>query len=241
MALVDALNPKRYRVEHVHDACEALLRAEVVLAHAVLAFAPELPSQLEARIREAVARGIAVVVATEPTSAAAQARELGAAVLRWPASTEEIKRAVARAVEAANSARERALLPRSARALTVGASGEVAVERPRVLVMMRDRESALVVAAVLESAVKVACDVDSSPRAAMARFPAAYACALVEPELLVGAAHGGLLGRELAQRGVPVIPLHLPPELDADVAGAAQVAWAVVPQLRQSLRARRGP
>ncbi|MSP26525.1 MAG: hypothetical protein EXR75_15535 [Myxococcales bacterium] len=241
-ALVASLNPARYRVEQAHDLNEALLRAKLLLAHAVVLHVAGKARGLGQYVRDARAHDIAIIVAAAPGDTSTLERELGPIALAWPTGIHEIKRAVALGVEAATAAREANRgdddEDMDAGGWDAGVANAAVNPRQRVLVLVRDREVANVIAAVFESQAGVGCDVVVTGAEALVRAGDGYACLLADPELLMSSAQGPMVAATLGKCGVPMIPLAVPRGMD--LGGAGQVAWAAVPQLRQSLRAHRG-
>ncbi len=226
--MIAALNPKRYRVEHIHDVNEGLLRARIVLAHALVIYGDTLD---ESVLREVIALADRITPVFVSRSARMRdlAERLDARYVAEPLDVPTFKRAVYRAVSKTQDRRHRG---------PSGIQGER--DRPLVLLMHENPVEAAVMAAVLRSQLGADCEVAVSARDALERIhgdPRSVACVLADPELLMNTAEGATIARTLARAGVPVVPLNNLGELD--VSSAGQVAWDVAPQVRRSLTARK--
>jgi voltage-gated potassium channel Kch len=226
--LVASLNPRRYRIEHIHDLSEALLRAEFVLAHAIVVHLEELGDGLARRLTSAQEHGVSVVLVSSSEDVVTRASELGVYVLRSPFGVTDVKRKVLEAVSDAH----------------LGRSGDAPVSsrrpsRPelhRVVLLVGERDAAEIMAALMRSQLGVACDTAATADDATRLLARGFDCLVARSGLLLGSEAGAALARKLARRGVPVVPLAATEDLDAGNAGA--VAWALIPLVRRSLAAR---
>lgn len=226
--LIASLNPKRYRLEHIHDSSEALLRAEFVLAHAVVAHIDELTVTTKKRLESALNHGVAIVIVSATDAVAKEAAAMGAHLLRAPFGVQDVKRKVLDAVSEAHTQR----------------SGDANVvsrrdSRPqaqRVVLMVGERDAAEIMAALLRAQLNVSCEAAHTAGDAENQLARGIDCLVARPALLLGSEDGAKLARKLARRGVAVVPLNANEELDA--ASAGQVAWSILPQVRRSLQAR---
>ncbi len=227
--MIGSLNPKRYRVEHLQDLNEALLRAELVLAHALVIHAPSTglsPSDLRKRCRGTAERVTPVFVSPSP-DVSDVAAQLGGRYLDECFEVPSFKRAVYRAVSKTEDRRQRKhphrrRLPRRA--------------AQRVLILTTRDVNGAVIAAVLRNQLGVACEVATSGGDALELLADATHCAVAEVHMLIATKSGAAAARELARRGIPVIPLKESAVRDPSEAG--QTAWDIVPQVRRSLTAR---
>jgi len=227
--MMGSLNPKRYRVEHLHDLNEALLRAELVLAHALVIHAPSTglaPEQLVKRCRGTADRVIPVFVSPTPDCADVAA-QLGGRFLIEPFEVPSFKRAVYRAVSKTDERRQRRhpVKRRSVRA-----------SKPRVIILTSQETNGAVMAAVLRTQLAVVCEVATTGRGALDLLVDPADCVVAEVHLLLTSEPGAAFAHELARGGIPVIPLKDNGRQDAAEAG--QAAWGIVPQVRRSLTAR---
>jgi hypothetical protein len=222
--MLKALNPRRYRVEHIFDLNEAMLRAELVLAHALVIHAPSLTSDLARRCARGSGRLAWIFVSPAP-GVETLARGVGGLFVSQPFETDDFKRAVFRGVTTTHERRtgER---PESREPLS-----------ERVLLLLPDSASASVVAAVITRELSVRCDWVPSAEAAVPLLSADVNCVVVEAELLFGSEAGSALATELAQRGISILSVKSD-RADA-VDNAGQLAWELLPRLRVSLNARR--
>jgi len=222
--MLKALNPRRYRVEHIFDLNEAMLRAELVLAHALVIHAPSLTPDLARRCAHGSDRLAWVFVSPAP-GVETLARGVGALFVSQPFETDDFKRAVYRGVtkthERRTGERPEPLEPLS----------------EQILLLLSDSASASVVAAVITRELSVKCDWITSAEAALPLLNADVNCVVVEAELLFGSAAGSALAAELAQRGISILSVRS--EGGDDVDNAGQLAWELLPRLRVSLNARR--
>ncbi len=228
--LIASLNPKRYRVEHIHDFNEGLLRAELVLAHAAVIHLEAAPPEIVKRCGQSVDRGLSIVLVSASPEVEAASLHLGGRFLPIPFQVQDCKRVVFRAVSDAHAQRseEQPLIGRSA----ASSSGR---ER-RVMLLLADGECAEIMAAVVRSQLSVTCDVATSAADGIALLTRSYECVVADPELIFTSEEGASLARKLARRGLTVLPLGLSDGMDASIAG--QLAWDVVPQVRRTLAAR---
>jgi hypothetical protein len=226
--LVASLNPKRYRIEHLHDASEALLRAEFVIAHAVVLHVSELDDQLRRRLESARVHGVGLVLVGDSDEVEKLADEVDAHHLRTTFTVPEVKRRVLDAVSDAH-------LERSSEPSLPSRRDMRTVVR-RVLLVLEEREAAEVMAALIRGQLSVACDVACSIDAALDDLERGFDCVVSRPGQLLGSAAGAELARKLARRGIPVVPIPAAEELEASTAG--QLAWSLVPQIRRTLTAR---
>jgi hypothetical protein len=232
--MIAALNPKRYRVEHIQDVSEALLRAELVLAHAAVVHAPTASDDLERRARRSVERGLALVFVSAAPEAQAMSHRLGCRFVHAPFDLNDLKRAVFRAVSEAHQGRTDEQQSASYERDKLGSAAPRA--SPRVLLMIHDTMTGSVMGAVLSSQLGVSCETATSAAAALGLLDDAVACVIAHPELLMATEDGVAVARKLARRGVPVVALGPADGFDATSAG--QAAWDIMPQVRRSLQAR---
>lgn len=226
--MIGALNPKRYRVEHIHDVNEALLRARIVLAHAVVVHGHDLDESVLRDVSNIAKRVTPVFVSRSPEMQAVADR-LDARFVADPIDRPTFKRAVYRAVSKTQDRRHRS---RSVPA------GERA--RPLVLLLHQNQVEAAVMAAVLRTQLGATCEVATSAFDALNRVmdqTTPIACLLADPELLMSTSEGASIARNLGRAGIPVVPLNLLGDLD--VSSAGQVAWDIAPQVRRSMTARK--
>lgn len=235
--MIAALNPKRYRVEHIHDVSEALLRAELVLAHAAVVHAPAPSEDIVRRCQRSVERGLALVFVSAAPEVQAMSHRLGCRFVQAPFDLNDLKRAVFRAVSEAHQKRLDEEHSTSYERDRLGSS--LPQPAPRVLLMVLDAMTGSVMAAVLSSQLGVSCETATSAAAALSMLDEAVACVIAHPELLMATADGAAVARKLARRGVPVVALGPAEEFDATLAG--QAAWDIMPQVRRSLQARDKP
>jgi hypothetical protein len=227
--MIGALNPKRYRVEHIFDLSEALLRSEIVLAHSLVIYTRKPGPDLLRQCRHSAERVTPVIVSPDPEGGKL-ARSLDGRYVPEPFDVADFKRAVYRAVSRTEERRQRARVePRESQMRS----------RRRVLLLCTSRSKGSIMAAVLQGQLHVTCEVATSSYEAMLAIEGPLACIVAEPELLMQEHDGLLLARELSRRGVPLMAVKA--RDDGDVAEAAQAAWDVVPQLRRSLTARDKP
>jgi hypothetical protein len=229
--LVAALNPQRYRVEHIFDANEALLRARIVLAHALVLHGESHDASVMRGLRQ-LAKRVTPVFVSRSSRLRELAERLDGRYVEEPVDVASFKRAVYRAVSKTQDRRQQ--------------SRPQANERAgyRVLLLHEDTAQAAVMAAVLRNQLSASCDVMSSPAEVpfalgdAVQSPAGLevACLIADPHLLLGTPEGAQAALLLAQRGIPVVPLHFTGELD--VSSAGQLAWDLAPQVRRSLTAR---
>jgi hypothetical protein len=226
--MIASLNPKRYRVEHIHDVNEALLRARIVLAHALVVHGQELDESV-LRDVTSVAERVTPVFVSRSESMREMAERLDARFVPEPIDKPTFKRAVYRAVSKTQDRRHRA---RS------GANDEAA--RPLVLLLHQNQVEAAVMAAVLRTQLGATCEVATTAQDALNKVVdkgTPIACLLADPELLMSTSEGATIARTLGRSGVPVVPLNN--LADLDVSSAGQIAWDIAPQVRRSMTARK--
>jgi DNA-binding response OmpR family regulator len=225
--LVSTLNPRRYRVEHVFDLSEALLRAELVLAHALVVHAPRQDPELARRCAGPGER-VALVFVSERAELEALAQKLGARFVPLPIHGETFQREVFQAVAQTNERRTRA----AERPRTPSGTHSVV----RVLMLVSDPLHASVMGAVLHKELGVTCLPATTTERALAILEESVDCVVAEAELLMGDRDGVSIARKLTRRGIPLIPIS--PDQELDPGSAGQLAWDIVPQVRRSLVAR---
>lgn len=226
--MIGSLNPKRYRVEHIHDVNEALLRARIVLAHALVVHG-DVHDESVLRDITSMAKRVTPVFVSRAATMRQMAENLDARFVAEPIDTPTFKRAVYRAVSKTQDRRHRA---RS------GSSGDR--ERPLVLLLHNNQVEAAVMAAVLRTQLGATCEVATSAHDALDKVlddTTQVACLLADPELLMSTSEGATIARALGRSGVPVVPLNHVGDLDVSAAG--QIAWDIAPQVRRSMTARR--
>ncbi|MBI4699954.1 MAG: response regulator transcription factor [Deltaproteobacteria bacterium] len=218
-----AFDPRRYRVEHAFDATEALLRAEVVLAHAVVLQADALDQALRQRCAKR-SRRVALVLVSESERVATVAAKLGAGFVRQPFEPAQLCSCV------------QALIARAARHRQPPAPGAPEARRDggaRILLLLADSVPRSVMAAVLEKELDVACESAGDVDLAIQALAAPVACLIADPQALLDHDRGVDLTERLSQRGVSLVPIA--PEHYADAAAAGQAAWDIIPRLREIL------
>jgi CheY-like chemotaxis protein len=224
--MIAALNPKRYRVEHMFDLSEALLRAKIVLAHALVIHPESFDDEI---LREALGitdRVSAVVVSSDPAGSEF-AETIGARFVPDPFDVATFKRAVYRAVSRTQDQRQR----------TRHDSPPTGVRRVgRVLVLHDHPAQAAVMAAVLRNQLGVTTEAVSTTREALETLDDSVDCVVASPEILMATADGAQLAKRMTQHGIPVVPLDAR-EL-GDVSEAGRLAWDIAPRVRRSLSAR---
>ncbi len=227
--MMGSLNPKRYRVEHLHDLNEALLRAELVLAHALVIHAPSTglsPDQLFKRCRGTAER-VTPVFVSPGQDCVDVATRLGGRFLAEPFEVPGFKRAVYRAVSKTDERRQRRH-PVKRRS--------VQLAKRRVIILTSQEVNGAVMAAVLRNQLAVVCEVATTGRGAQDLLVDTTDCVVAEVHMLLTSEAGAGFAKELARQGVPVIPLK--ESVSRDASDAGQAAWAIVPQVRRSLTAR---
>jgi CheY-like chemotaxis protein len=227
--MIGSLNPKRYRVEHLQDLNEALLRAELVLAHALVIHVPSTglsADELLKRCRGTAERVTPVLLSPSP-EVSDVATQLGGRFLDECFEVPSFKRAVYRAVSKTEDRRQRQHPHR-----------RQVRRRPkqRVVLLTTQAASGAVIAAVLRNQLGVACEVATSGQDALQLLGDATDCFVAQVHMLITTESGAAAARELARRGIPVIPLKEGGGRDPSEAG--QAAWDIVPQVRRSLTAR---
>ncbi len=238
--LIASLNPKRYRIEHIHDFNEGLLRAELVLAHAAVVHLEHAHSEVLRRCAQAIDRGLAIVLVSAAAEVEQAAVEIGARWVPIPFGVQDVKRVVFRAVSDAHAARTEDR--------PTGKSNAAPNQRDerRVMLLVGDNDAAQIMAAVMRSQLAVACDTAASSAEVIVQLSRGYECLIADPDLLLTCEEGVSLARKLARRGVPVVPLVYPGRPlnaldtghDLDASNAGQLAFEIVPQVRRSLMAR---
>jgi len=223
--LIASLNPKRYRIEHLHDASEALLRAEFVLAHAVVLHANAIDEPLRRRLESARVHGVGLVLVGDTADVERVADEVDAHYLTTGFTVPEVKRRVL-----SDAHLERSSEP------SLPSRRDLRTVVRRVLLLLEEREAAEVMAALLRGQLSVACDVTTSVDEALGELERGFDCVVARPAKLLGSKAGADFARKLARRGVPVVPVPATEELDAATAGA--VAWSLLPQIRRTVAAR---
>ena len=218
--MLAAFDPKRYRVEHVFDHTEALLRAEVVLAHVVVLQLAELDPDLAKHCGRRSTR-VALVVVGASESARRPALDVGARFLLRPFTDFELRATVFESIAHAKGSNP-ATRPEQ--------------KRPRVLVLAETSEHASVVGAVLEKDLGVECAVATDLTQAALALRRRPDCVVADAALLVDGDLGPAFVRHLEDFGIALI--HLPPSHGVDVSEAGQAAWDVMPQLRRALEGR---
>ncbi|NBP51998.1 MAG: hypothetical protein EBU70_12645 [Actinobacteria bacterium] len=226
--LIASLNPKRYRIEHLHDVSEALLRAEFVLAHAVVLHASELTDTLRKRLESARTHAVGLVLVTDSEDVASAAVDLDAHLLRTTFTVPDVKRRVLDAVSDAHLERSGDNTVASRRLSRPGLS--------RVLLMLAERDATEVVSALFQSQLGVICSSASSPDEAKRALADGIDCVVARPGALLSTRDGADFARKLARRGIPLVPV--PSSENLDAAGAGQVTWDLIPQVRRALAAR---
>ncbi|MBM4358824.1 MAG: hypothetical protein FJ096_12035 [Deltaproteobacteria bacterium] len=226
--LIASLNPRRYRIEHIHDRDEALLRAEFVLAHAVILHMDEFGESQAKRLDATREHGVSTLVVSSSEEVLAAARARRHRVLATPFGVMDIKRTVLEAVSEAHHERGVDAAVSSRRASRPDAK--------RVVLLLGERAAAEIIGALLRTQLGVACDTAASPGDAIRLLARGIDCLVARTGLLLGTEDGASLARKLARRGVPVVPLTSTEDLDPGNAG--QVAWALMPQIRRALAAR---
>jgi len=233
--MIASLNPKRYRVEHIFDVSEALLRAELVLAHCAVVHMAGYDERIARRCQQSVERELALVIVSKSEKAERNARELGARFVSLPFTTNDLKRSVFRAVSHAHQLRsDQRNNPGKSAPPLYSSSNPKPIQR--LLLLTNNSVTGSVMAAVMKSQLGVSCDTATSAREAMTNLEETYDCVIADPELLMVSEDGAAVARKLARRGIPVIPLA--PQGEVDVTSAGQAAWDIMPQIRRSLGAR---
>jgi DNA-binding NtrC family response regulator len=224
--VIGSLNPKRYRVEHIFDLSEALLRAEIVLAHALVIYTEEANDALLRQCRNTAERLTTVFVSPQ-IAARDIATELDGRFVQDPFEVPDLKRAVYRAVSKTEEQRQQK------RKAPIESS---VVPMQRVIVMCTVQVKGAVISAVVRDQLQVNCEVASNASEALHLLEEPVDALIAEVDMLMGSSEGAVIARLLTRRGVPVIPLRQSDQID--VADAGQAAWDVLPQLRRSLTAR---
>jgi hypothetical protein len=229
--MIAALNPKRYRVEHIFDLSEAILRAKIVLAHALVVHPDSVDGQALGDIEHIADRCTPVIVSPD-ASMHDLVSAYGGRYVSEPFDVHTFKRAVYRAVSRTQDQRQRAR----------GQAQSGMREVQRVVMLHARKSQAAIMAAVLRNQVGASCEAASAPREVLLMlddpsFEAAVDCLVADPTLLMSSADGAALAHELACRGIPVIPLSGVDQLD--VSSAGQVAWDIAPHVRRTLTARK--
>jgi hypothetical protein len=224
--MIGSLNPKRYRVEHLFDLAEGVLRAKIVLAHSIVV---HLASVDRAALRdlEAIAERCTAVIVSSDASRKELAERLDGRFVAEPLETHVFKRAVYRAVSKTQERRHR-----DGRAIT-----DSGTRTPqRVALLHPSAVQAAVMAAVLRNQLGAACDIATTPGEVLKLLEREFHCVVADPTVLLTTPEGAQVAQQLARRGVPVVPLTGRDHLD--VSSAGQAAWDIAPQVRRSLTAR---
>jgi hypothetical protein len=224
--MIAALNPKRYRVEHIFDLNEALLRAKIVLAHCLVVHIEGVDSTALTDVKQIAERCTPVMVSGDP-SIRALAERLGGRFVGEPFEVHTFKRAVYRAV---SKTQDKSHKVRG----KIRDSGPRQVQR--IALLYGKHAQAAVMAAVLRNQLGVSCDVATTPRDVLTMLESGLDCLVADPNLLMFTEDGAALASMLAQRGVPVIPLA--GHAQHDVSSAGQAAWDISPHVRRTLTAR---
>lgn len=228
--MIAALNPKRYRVEHIFDIAEAVLRAKIVLAHAIVVHIDSVTEEACKDIDAIAERCTAVIVSSDP-SHRKLAEGLSGRFVTEPFDVHMFKRAVYRAVSRTQERRHHG--GRSAHATIADSQ----TRRPqRIALLHGSQVQAAVMAAVLRNQLGASCDTASTPSEVLAMLDEDVDCVVADPELLLATPEGAQVAQQLARRGVPVVPL--PSREELDVSSAGQAAWDIAPHVRRSLTAR---
>ena len=226
--MIRALNPKRYRVEHIFDLSEALLRAKIVLAHAIVlhpdGFGSLLSQNVVKEFGQLLFRCTPVVVSSEDRHRGL-ALELEARFVEEPFEVPAFKRAVYRAVSKTEDRRQRRRRQTPSGARRIG----------RVILLNPDGNEGALMSAVLENELQATVEVVTSPRAALPHLEQAD-CIIAPPKSLLSTPVGAQLAQEMARLGIPLVPL--PVNADGDPSRAGQLAWEIAPNVRRSLQAR---
>ena len=217
-----ALNPKRYRVEHLFDLDEALLRAKIVLAHCLVVHTDSVDALAIGKVGSISERCTPVLVSCDEQKQEL-AQELGGQFVDDQFDTYTFKRAVYRAV--AKTHKERLQ------------TQQWGLRNLRGIVLLcADHARGSVIAAVLCNQLSATCKVATSPREVLSSLEE-IDCVVADTSLLMTSQEGADLAAELARLGVPVVPLADHDDLDASSAG--QTAWDIAPYVRRTLSARR--
>lgn len=224
--MMDALNPRRYRVEHIFDLSEAVLRANFVLAHALVIHPPSFAPEVLRRVAAGPTANRLTTVVVSPTATdVAYAESLGARFVSDPFDVPTFKRAVYRAVSKTQERRQSADLPTGTR------------RRARVLLLHPDPPVGSVMVAVLQSQLATTVDLVRHARGALERVSPRLDCVVAGPTTFRASSDGAQLARRLAALGVPVVPLPGAHPQGGEL-DPARLAWDVAPQVRRSLAAR---
>ena len=225
--MIAALNPKRYRVEHIFDLSEAMLRAKIVLAHALVVHADEVQRESLEAVRTIADRLTPVLVSSDE-SLQGLAMELDGRFVAEPFEVHAFKRAVYRAVSKTQERRH---------SHAQGNSAPEARATQRIILLYGHRNNGSVMAAVLRNQLGAECEVTiTAHEALMVLEEERVDCVVADADLLMATSDGARVAQELARRGIPVVPL--PNRGDLDVSSAGQAAWDVAPRVRRSLMAR---
>ncbi|MCC6525351.1 MAG: hypothetical protein IT373_22045 [Polyangiaceae bacterium] len=220
--MMAAFDPKRYRVEHVFDSTEALLRAEVVLAHVVVLQVSELDEDLAKRCARRSHR-VSLVLVSERPEVLGAADQLGARAVALPFSAVDLRTTVFESIAQAKGSRPHL---------------KATPDRRRVLILAETAEHASVVGAVLEKDLGVECLTATDLTQAALALRGRPACVVADAALLVDGELGPAFVRYLEEFRVALV--HLPPSQGVDVSEAGQAAWDVIPQLRRALQETEG-
>lgn len=229
VAIISALNPKRYRVEHMLDWNEAILRAELVLAHAIVLHEPELSESFLRRCDQTIDRSISLVFVSESEATLRIARKLQAEVISLPIHRSKVKRTIHQAVAAAYTMRND---PKPSTRRYVSATHPL----QKVMILLESEVQSEVFSSVLKSRMRVACSPCYNHEEALGKLDEGFDCCIVQSQSLMLSAQGAYLAQQLAKKGIPVLLLRMPRQ--ADVSAVGQCAWDIMPQLRRVLASR---
>lgn len=228
--LGSSLDERRYRVENSFDLSEALLRAQLVMAHTVVVHAPHPDMELQRRLAAVPANRFTVLVVSPDRRGLDVARAVGAAFLREPYEQEELRSAVFATVARARDVRRQQHVRRAP-----SPSGARAPQR--VLILSHNLAALPTISAVLHSQLGTSCVPAASVEEALARIEEAEIdCVVADPAVLCVRGAGAQLARRLVRESVSVVALG--PHHDTDDSAAAEVAWQLVPQVRRAMEAR---
>ncbi|MEZ4440426.1 MAG: hypothetical protein R3B72_15120 [Polyangiaceae bacterium] len=222
--MIGSLNPKRYRVEHNFGLAEGVLRAKIVLAHAIVVHTESVDVEAMRDLEAIAERCTPILVSADPHWEDA-ARELGGRFVQEPFETHVFKRSVYRAVSKTQDRRHQGFLADSSTR-----------RAERIVLLQRSPSQSAVMAAVLRNQLGTVCECATEASDVLGVLEAFdVGCVVAEPELLLASADGALLAGELARRGIPVVPLTS--DEDLDVSSAGQAAWDIAPHVRRTLTA----
>ena len=220
---MDALNPKRYRIEHYKDVNEATLRANFMHAHVLIVHANEVNASLRALETDDEGRVERVLISEAP-AVQQFARQIGAQFVSEPFERQDLKRAVYRAVKLIEHRRKNQG-PRSVRN-----------EAPSILVLLSSKTAGDVVAGVLRSALGCECTVVTDLFDALVGLEHTVGCVVTETSLMAQSPEARQFAKAVAKRAIGVIPVRSVDAADEEAIG--RLAWDLVPKVRLSLNAR---